>query len=524
MKAATIRTFQTVHTWTGVMAGFFLFVAFYAGALTMFHSEIATWQNPPWRSSASATEPRQALLDRFLAIHPEAQADFGLVLPPPGAAQPPYLYWPANGEEHFATAAQIEGSTASPTEGSLADFVYALHDSLGFPVVGLYLMGIVSVLYGLALVSGFLIHLPTLLKDLFALRVGHNMKRLWMDAHNVIGVLSLPFHVIFAVTGALMCLFTLLLASLNVIAFDGKLPGAFAQAIATAPQVAPAGVTAPMLPIDALVDHARHRALQTGVTSFEPDYIHFSHYGDRNAVVEVRGLSQHTLATYGTVAMRGIDGSVLDVHVGPQTSVNGGVNSSMYALHFGSFGGRAVQWMYFVLGLAGAFLFYSGNLLWIESRRKRRHADQPARTQLMGRATVGICIGSCLGISAAFLVTVVCAGHGARMDTLQRAATYGVFALSCLYAFIRPLPQATRDLLLACALMTALVAMLDLLRNAEAWLQPWGAAQWTVFGVDLMALAMSASFLLMAIASWRRAGRGDPYSVWAARSASPGES
>ena len=37
MKASTVRTFTVVHTWTGLMAGFALFVAFYAGALTVFH-------------------------------------------------------------------------------------------------------------------------------------------------------------------------------------------------------------------------------------------------------------------------------------------------------------------------------------------------------------------------------------------------------------------------------------------------------------------------------------------------------
>ncbi len=36
-------------------------------------------------------------------------------------------------------------------EHGLADFVYELHYDLGIPVVGIYLMGVVSVIYGLAL-------------------------------------------------------------------------------------------------------------------------------------------------------------------------------------------------------------------------------------------------------------------------------------------------------------------------------------------------------------------------------------
>jgi hypothetical protein len=45
--------------------------------------------------------------------------------------------------------------------------------------------------------------------------------------------------------------------------------------------------------------------------------------------------------------------------------------SSFFALHFGNFGGAPVRWAYFFLGLAGAFLFYSGNLFCADSRHKR---------------------------------------------------------------------------------------------------------------------------------------------------------
>ena len=63
MKAATTRTFQTVHTWTGLMAGFALFVAFYAGALTVFHDDIAIWQNPPWRNAHDVEVPVSSLIE-----------------------------------------------------------------------------------------------------------------------------------------------------------------------------------------------------------------------------------------------------------------------------------------------------------------------------------------------------------------------------------------------------------------------------------------------------------------------------
>ncbi|OOG51262.1 PepSY-associated TM helix domain-containing protein [Rhodanobacter sp. C01] len=514
MKSATIRTFQTVHTWTGLIAGFALFVAFYAGALTVFHDDIAAWQNPPWRSAQDADVPVSSLIDRLLAQHPETRDDFGIVLPSDDA-HAAYAYWQDKDNARFASASQMAAPSDAARSGDLADFVYALHDSLGLPVVGLYLMGIVSVLYGLALVSGLLIHLPQLVKDLFAMRVGHNMKRLWQDAHNAIGVLSLPFHLIFAVTGSILCLFTLTVAALNVIAFDGKLFGSFAQAIATAPTLTASGTPAVMLTPEQLIERARATALTTGVTNFEPDYLHYTHYGDRNAVVEVRGLSQHTLGTYGTVALSGDDGRVLATHVGTKLSINGISNSSLYALHFGSYGGRAVRWLYFALGLAGAFLFYSGNLLWIESRRKRRHVDQPRRTRIMARATIGVCVGTCLGISGAFAATLMAAHLGIDTAMSQTLACYGLFLAACAYAFARPIPRAAIELLTATATLTIAVAMADLLGNTAAWTHAWAPGTASVLGVDLTAIVLGITFARLAHAALRRARHGDANSVWA---------
>ena len=67
-------------------------------------------------------------------------------------------------------------------------------------------MGVVSAVYAVALVSGLIIVLPSLVKDLFALRISPNLKRMWLDAHNVVGVVSLPFHIVIALSAVVFCL------------------------------------------------------------------------------------------------------------------------------------------------------------------------------------------------------------------------------------------------------------------------------------------------------------------------------
>src|SRR3546814_17552539 len=62
------------------------------------------------------------------------------------------------------------------------------------------IMGGIALLYAVAIVSGVICLLPSLVKDLFALRFGKNLKRMWLDLHNVLGLFSLPFHIILALT------------------------------------------------------------------------------------------------------------------------------------------------------------------------------------------------------------------------------------------------------------------------------------------------------------------------------------
>ncbi|MGC3077751.1 PepSY domain-containing protein [Pseudomonas aeruginosa] len=47
MRADFIRIYKSVHTWTGIISGMALFIAFYAGALTVFKEPLARWVSPP---------------------------------------------------------------------------------------------------------------------------------------------------------------------------------------------------------------------------------------------------------------------------------------------------------------------------------------------------------------------------------------------------------------------------------------------------------------------------------------------
>lgn len=40
VRSDVLRIYQSIHTWTGIIAGIVLFIGFYAGALTMFKGRL----------------------------------------------------------------------------------------------------------------------------------------------------------------------------------------------------------------------------------------------------------------------------------------------------------------------------------------------------------------------------------------------------------------------------------------------------------------------------------------------------
>ncbi|MHA7680064.1 PepSY-associated TM helix domain-containing protein [Cupriavidus sp. PET2-C1] len=523
MKAATLRLYQTLHTWVGLMAGWALFIAFFAGAITVFHEELHAWQSPQRTAAHSpATQPANpAALDRFMqalvAAHPTSAASAYVTLPTehePGFT----AYWQGQaGEWHITTSAMIDGGKTTPKDialdaapEELAAFINSLHYTLGVPVAGGYFMGVIAVLYGLALVSGVLLHLPRLKPDLFAIRPGRNLKRFWMDAHNVVGLFSLPFHLVFAITGAVLCLGLVLVMVFNVMAFDGKLSEALPRLTTASPELKASGRAAQPLPAATLLAAARASAGER----FTPLSVRYQHYGDANALIEIRGDSARVLGNYGSVSVHAAagqpdSGSVLADQTAAGRDSNHAIFSMIYALHFGTYGDLALRLVYLLAGLAGAFLFYSGNLLWIESRRKTRQQAQPRVHRLLAQATVGVCIGCCIGVAAAFC--------GALLWPARASShTYfPVFFAALGWALMRAPARAAIELLWAAAVAALLVPLVNALVTGDFLWRAALAGHWAVAGFDIGALALACGFAALAWVTQRRARNGPPNSVWA---------
>lgn len=544
MRSEFIRIYKAVHTWTGIVAGMALFIAFYAGAITIFKEPLARWAAPPAAEAAGAVaslSEAQTLIVRTLREHPDVAKDFRLHLDT-AEHLPAGLAWQVRDEgtddhdhssaRHFVATLDAAGAVrveeAHPSR--LAEFIDVLHRVVGLPVdrdPNRWVMGVVAALYALALVSGVIVLLPSLVKDFFALRVGRNLKRMWLDAHNVVGIVSLPFHVVMALTAVVFAYHDGFYFVQDKLIHGGKLASAFQGAgrgRAAAPATAPRDPATLLPPAELL---ARVQALSP---TFEAASLQYVNATGPRATVRVWGhdpTAHSPRFVGGFVAVDPYSGKILsaDYLPGRQNAAFATVGS-FFALHFGTYGGTPVQWIYFLLGLAGAWLFYGGNLLWVETRRTKASREaapagppppQRRDARLMAAATVGVCLGCVCGISATIVAGKWLHGHVADLNAWHQYVYYAVFFGAVVGAFAAGVARAAVSLLWLAAAATCAIPLTTLLGWLLPCLGPWAHASGASLGVDLTALAGALGLAWMARATARRVKLGPADSVWSAQ-------
>ncbi|WP_151172740.1 PepSY-associated TM helix domain-containing protein [Pseudoalteromonas ruthenica] len=498
VRSDILRTYQGVHKWTGIIAGLVLFIGFYAGSLTMFKHEIQRWAAPVTAPKVTSSDyDYQKLVDTVISVRGEQLAKgFNLDLHTQDAPLSWYIRGSARGMEldkqlnyaHLNADGTLNVSTQ--TENELGDLIDYLHRTAGFigeighDQSGVYILGIASVLYFLALVSGVIILLPTLVKTFFALRKEKGPSRFWLDSHNLVGIASLPFHLVIAFT-------------VVVFAFHDFIYGGLAQfyddkPLFQRPTPAAQSFHTKNLPsIDEQVLAAKSYA-----PGYEPIHIRYSNLNSASP-------SAVFMMSNNNAVVRGPDTDYLFMNPYTLEVVNssypqgegavwGNMVASIFSLHFGTYGGEWGRWGYFIMGLLGAFLFYSGNLLWIDKRFKK---DPNKRSTLfMAKLTIGVCLGSMIAVAFTLVAAKWLATFVVNANYASLYSYYAAFFAFVMYSILKPVQKATTVGLYLLASLCALMVLSTLMKLA---LSDGNALFYSSYMVDIVAAMFAVTFFKM---------------------------
>ena len=496
-----------IHTWLGLLAGWILFAMFLTGTASYFRPEITRWMQPERRAApVSPARAAQAAADHLQKASPGDEqwyidlADdrsgvtrvFTRARPDPDPKAPPAPRRP----ELKLDPATGQPLQARETRGG--EHFYRFHFQLQLPHPwGRWLAGVCAIFMLAAIISGVITH-KRIFVDFFTLRWGKG-QRSWLDAHNVSAVVALPFHAMITYTG----LITLVLMYMPwPILANYKEPATFGvEAFGREPEDPASGRAMPLASVAAMVTAAErswHGAPASTVVIRNP--------GDAAATVTVQRSAAGQLdARGGSITFAGATGRPLTASPppGPALSTAG----VMLGLHIGHFAGPLLRWCYFLLGLTGAAMIGTGQVLWTAKRR------QSGKAPLFGFRLVerlNVAAIACLPAGmAAFLLAnrLIPAALPGRAD-LEVAAMFWIwFGLAAL-SLLRPVRRAWTEALALSAIAFALIPLVNAATTDRGLFRSLAAGDWLFVAFDGAMLA-TAGILALAATRAQATGRAD---------------
>lgn len=523
-----------VHTWFGLVLGFVLMVCFFFGSLSVFDREIDRWAIPETRFPAQPMPSYDEMLAQaftHLRAHPDAlAAAAGRVhgaIPHPDTLPLTSLYaytthrdpvvsiggeftLPNKPKNASVDHDHVRGwATVDPRTGTLlpegqwkvgSEFFYPLHYSLHLEWhdLGYWIVGLAALIMMAALVSGVVIH-RRIFREFFTFRPRQRTQRSVLDLHNLTGVVALPFHFFFALTGLVIFAGIYLPIGDTMFRSLAKQHEAVDAARKGLPHE-PADVRAPIASVDAMVAEAKRRWALRGAAG-EVGWLTIEHLGDRNSYVGVYRSGVDRVASVGEgIHFEATTGHVLREDP-PLNAVND-VNEFLIGLHLQHFRHWLLRWLYVLGGLLGCVCIATGFIFFV-AKRKHRHAQQGSQgarvVEALAVTTVTGMVIATAGILVAnrLLPTSLPSGWLAR-DALQEYAFWGVWVLAMAHAFWRSSPPspggiapAWREQCVAIAVLAVAAVILNWITTGDHLVRTIRTGYWPVAGVDC-ALFVSA--------------------------------
>lgn len=377
-----------LHAWCGLLFGWLLFAVFLTGTLTVFDTEITAWMQPELHEITSDTgDTGQDAESAYGSAQPESP----LARDDQGSSVDSFFLLVKLQEKRT-----FSGQTIDPATGRLVifrdtqggDFFYHFHYGLFFGWPGAWLIGSAASVMLFTLFTGVCSRRWPL-QDMTRVRLRPH-PRIWLDVHNLTGVLIMPFHLTIVVTG---------------------------------------------------------------------------------------------LAMFWSIYMP------VDL---PFLRQSDGILPLLSALHFAQFGGRPIQWLYFIMGLAATVMIATGLVLWT-TKRQRTQTDRSSQTghRIVEILNITTIAGLPVGVASFFWANRLLPTTLTERSLWEIRCFFIVWSLCFIHSLLRrDSSKAWREQLYGSAYLLGFLPLLNGLTTNSHLLTTVPKAQWAIAGVDLTGLTV----------------------------------
>ena len=360
MSSGAVRAWYLVHKWTSLVCTLFLLMLCLTGLPLIFHEEIdylTEGERPLPQVVEGAPEKNlddalQTALAQFPGEIPLFMS-FDVEQPVVNVTTGPHPR--ATVEEmnfisiHRPTAEPVR----TPDDEGVMHFLLQLHTDMFLGLGGELFLGFMGFLFFVAIVSGVVVYTPFMRKLRFGtVRLSRNNRAKWLDAHNLLGIVTLMWASVVGLTGVVNTLSTPLvdiwraneLAEM-VAPYEGKpVPEQFSSldaAVKTAMEAAP-GMTPQFVAFPGVRFSSNH------------------HYA-----VWLRGATPATEQLFTPALIDAETGELTDMRSMPWYMT---VLRLSQPLHFGDYGGLPMKILWGLLDIASIVILGSGLYLWLARR------------------------------------------------------------------------------------------------------------------------------------------------------------
>lgn len=340
------------HKILGLAVAGLLYLICLSGTVTVFYLDMQRWETATAPEAVFTPQGVAKAVEDARRLQPKDATSLSAYLPTPDSRR---LLINA-GKDHIAydSAGRRTGKADMPVVEGLS----ALHYELNLPgVAGVVIVGLGGVAIIALLIGGLLAH-PRIFKDAFLWRLRSGARLNRSDLHNRLGVWAAPFHLIIAVTGALIGLSQIIVLVAGLSFYKGDLIAAAAPLYGDMSAKTVAGRMDEAAIVNAFGN------LKHAFPDARPNYLILNNLNTDHESLTVWADLPDRLIYAEQFEFDGKGRRVARHHLndGP---VGKQVWSSLYKLHFGSFGGTWVLWVYALLGLGLTAICATGMDIWL---------------------------------------------------------------------------------------------------------------------------------------------------------------
>jgi len=483
MKPDFRRCMIWLHTYSGLLIGWLLFVIFVTGTLSYFNLEISQWMKPELGSYKSSDK----LLNQSLSLLSEQT----------NKSQRWQINLPTERDNQFVISWSIPDVKRAKRFSMILDsqtfneikvrdtnggnFFRTFHYTLelrGFG--GRYIAGIAAMVMLIGIFTGVFTH-RRFFKDFFTIRINKLMKTL-TDTHAVMGVITLPFCFVISFS-ALLIYISIYVPFSAQHHFDNGYRDLNKLVSTSLPKVTASNIA--VEPIKDLMPFVNT------VKTYWPEKaaiksIVYEQPFDSNGRILVYRNPLISLSNKAEVLAFHAKSAELLAPIEPERTARV-IRRIFYGLHEAHFATPTLRWLFFFMGVASCILIASGLIIWLNKRLdkvKKRHLGHT----LVERLNIAGIAGLLLAITSYFYANRIIPFNIESRAELEVTTFLLVWFICLIYSFIRPALKAWSEILFFTALALLLLPLVDFLIEPNWLMQALEYKNMAYIGFDLALL------------------------------------